>query len=180
MEFKETFIKGLFIVEPKLFNDSRGYFYELYNKNSFSKYINIDFIQENSSKSKKGVIRGFHFQLPPYDQSKLVSCIHGKILDVAIDLRKNSRSYGKYFSVELSSENKKQIFIPKGFAHGFQALSNDTIVNYKVDNFYNPKYEDGIFWNDDDLLIEWVDGIKPIISNRDLNLKNFKNFKSPF
>ena len=180
MKFNETFIKDLILVEPYLYEDNRGRFYESYNKKKFAKYININFVQENFSESKKGVIRGLHFQIPPYDQSKLVKCVVGKILDVAVDLRKNSKSFGKFFSVELSSKNKKQIFIPKGFAHGFQALTDKCIVSYKVDNFYNKESEMGIMWNDDNLSIQWVSHLTPILSEKDLALKRFVDFNSPF
>jgi dTDP-4-dehydrorhamnose 3,5-epimerase len=180
MKINKTFIEDLLIIEPQLFKDDRGFFYESYNKNILNKVINIVFIQDNESKSNKGVVRGLHFQLPPFEQTKLVRCISGKILDVVVDLRTNSKTYGKSFSIELSSENNKQLFIPKGFAHGFQALSEDAIVNYKVDNFYNPKSESGIIWNDKDLSIDWNLDIKPLLSEKDLKLDLFKNLKSPF
>ena len=180
MKIKKTFIKDLFIVEPQLFNDDRGFFYESYNKNNLDKVINVDFVQDNESESNKGVIRGLHFQAPPYAQSKLVRCVSGEILDVAVDLRKNSKTYGKSFSINLSSKNKKQLFVPKGFAHGFQVFSETAIVNYKVDSFYNPKYDSGIIWNDKDLLIKWDNDIEPILSKKDLNLETFKELKSPF
>mgnify|MGYP001456889691 FL=1 len=121
-----------------------------------------------------------HFQVPPFDQAKLVRCVSGNILDVVVDLRINSKTYGKFFSIELSSENNKQLFVPRGFAHGFQVLSETANVNYKVDNFYNPKFDSGIIWNDKDLLIDWNLDLKPIISSKDLNLESFKNLKSPF
>tara|TARA_B100000900_G_scaffold397524_1_gene397968 strand:- start:1788 stop:2330 length:543 start_codon:yes stop_codon:yes gene_type:complete len=180
MKINKTFIEDLLIIEPQLFKDDRGFFYESYNKNNLDKVINIVFVQDNESKSNKGVVRGLHFQFPPFEQTKLVRCISGKILDVAVDIRKNSKTYGKFFSIELSSENSKQLFIPKGFAHGFQVLSEDAIVNYKVDNFYNPKSDSGIIWNDKDLLINWRHDIEPILSKKDLNLEFFKNLKSPF
>jgi dTDP-4-dehydrorhamnose 3,5-epimerase len=180
MKIIKTFIKDLLVVEPQLFNDDRGFFYESYNKKNLDKIIKIAFVQDNESKSNKGVVRGLHFQLPPFEQTKLVRCVSGKILDVAVDLRINSKTYGKFFSVELSSENNNQLFVPKGFAHGFQVLSETAIVNYKVDNFYNPKYDSGIIWNDKDLSIDWNIDLKPIISSKDLKLKSFKNLKSPF
>ena len=180
MKISKTFIKDLLVVEPQLFNDDRGFFYESYNKKNLDKIIKIAFVQDNESKSNKGVVRGLHFQLPPFEQTKLVRCVSGKILDVAVDLRINSKTYGKFFSVELSSENNNQLFVPKGFAHGFQVLSETAIVNYKVDNFYNPKYDSGIIWNDKDLSIDWNIDLKPIISSKDLKLKSFKNLKSPF
>ena len=180
MKINKTFIEDLLIIEPQLFKDDRGFFYESYNKNNLDKVINIVFVQDNESKSNKGVVRGLHFQLPPFEQTKLVRCVSGKILDVVVDLRTNSKTYGKSFSIELSSENNKQLFVPKGFAHGFQVLSEDAIVNYKVDNFYNPKYDSGIIWNDKDLLIDWSLDIKPVLSDKDLKLISFKDLKSPF
>ena len=180
MKINKTFIKDLLIIEPQLFKDDRGFFYESYNKNNLDKVVNVVFVQDNESKSNKGVIRGLHFQFPPFEQTKLVRCVSGKILDVAVDLRKNSKTYGKSFSVELSSENNKQLFVPKGFAHGFQVISDEAIVNYKVDNFYNPKSDSGIIWNDKDLSVDWNLDIKPVISVKDLKLISFKELKSPF
>jgi dTDP-4-dehydrorhamnose 3,5-epimerase len=178
MKINKTFIEGLLIIEPQLFKDERGFFYESYNKNNLD--INIVFVQDNESKSYKGVIRGLHFQTPPFEQTKLVRCISGSIFDVAVDLRKNSKTYGKSFSIELSSENNKQLLVPKGFAHGFQVLSNEAIVNYKVDEYYNPDSDSGIIWNDKDLSIDWNINLKPIISEKDLKLISFKELKSPF
>ena len=180
MKINKTFIEDLLIIEPQLFKDDRGFFYESYNKNNLDKVVNVVFVQDNESKSNKGVVRGLHFQLPPFEQTKLVRCVSGKILDVAVDLRTNSKTYGKYFSIELSSENKKQLFVPKGFAHGFQVISDEAIVNYKVDNFYNPKSDSGIIWNDKELSIDWNLAIKPVISLKDLKLISFKELKSPF
>jgi len=178
MKINKTFIEDLLIIEPQLFKDERGFFYESYNKNNLDK--NIVFVQDNESKSYKGVIRGLHFQVPPFEQTKLVRCVSGNILDVAVDLRSNSKTYGKSFSIELSSVNNKQLFVPKGFAHGFQVLSETAIVNYKVDNFYNPKSDSGIIWNDKDLSIDWNLDLKPILSKKDLKLISFKELKSPF
>ena len=180
MKINKTFIEDLLIIEPQLFKDDRGFFYESYNKNNLDKVINIVFVQDNESKSNRGVIRGLHFQLPPFEQSKLVRCVCGKILDVVVDLRTNSKTFGKSFSIELTSENNKQLFVPKGFAHGFQVLSDEAIVNYKVDNFYNPKSDSGIIWNDKDLSVDWNLDIKPVISVKDLKLISFKELKSPF
>jgi dTDP-4-dehydrorhamnose 3,5-epimerase len=180
MKINKTFIKDLLIIEPQLFKDERGFFYESYNKNNLDKVINVFFVQDNESKSKKGVVRGLHFQLPPFEQTKLVRCVSGKILDVVVDLRTNSKTYGKSFSIELSSENNKQIFIPVGFAHGFQVLSEEAIVNYKVDEYYNPDSDSGIIWNDKDLSIDWNLDLKPILSKKDLKLISFKELKSPF
>ena len=178
MKISKTFIEDLLVIDPQLFKDERGFFYESYNKNNLD--INIVFVQDNESKSYKGVIRGLHFQAPPFDQTKLVRCVSGNILDVAVDLRTNSKTYGKSFSIELSSENNKQLFVPKGFAHGFQVLSEIAIVNYKVDEYYNPDSDSGIIWNDKDLLIDWNLDIKPILSEKDLKLMSFRELKSPF
>jgi len=178
MKINKTFIEDLLIIEPQLFKDERGFFYESYNKNNLD--INIVFVQDNESKSYKGVIRGLHFQAPPFEQTKLVRCVSGNILDVAVDLRTNSKTYGMSFSIELSSDNKKQLLIPKGFAHGFQILSETAIVNYKVDNYYNPKSDSGLIWNDKDLSIDWNLDLKPILSVKDLKLISFKELKSPF
>ena len=180
MKISKTFIKDLLIIEPQLFKDDRGFVYESYNKKNLDKIIKIAFVQDNESKSNKGVVRGLHFQSPPFEQTKLVRCVSGKILDVAVDLRINSKTYGKSFSIELSSENNKQLFVPKGFAHGFQVLSETAIVNYKVDNFYNPKSDSGIIWNDKDLSIDWNFDLKPILSVNDLKLMSFRELKSPF
>ena len=178
MKINKTFIEDLLIIEPQLFKDDRGFFYESYNKNNLD--INIVFVQDNESKSYKGVIRGLHFQTPPFEQTKLVRCVSGNILDVAVDLRTNSKTYGKSFSIELSSENNKQLFVPKGFAHGFQVLSEIAIVSYKVDNYYNPDSDSGLIWNDKDLSIDWNLDLKPILSKKDLKLISFKELKSPF
>ena len=180
MKISKTFIENLLVIEPQLFRDDRGFFYESYNKEKLDKKIKIVFVQDNESKSIKGVIRGLHFQAPPFEQTKLVSCVSGNILDVAVDLRTNSKTYGKSFSIELSSENNKQLFIPRGFAHGFEVLSETAIVNYKVDNYYNSKSESGLIWNDKDLSIDWKLNIKPILSKKDLKLMSFKDLKSPF
>ena len=180
MKISKTFIEDLLVIEPQLFKDDRGFFYESYNKKKLDKNIKIVFVQDNKSKSIKGVIRGLHFQVPPFEQTKLVSCVSGNILDVAVDLRTNSKTYGKSFSIELSSENNKQLIVPKGFAHGFQVLSNEAIVSYKVDEYYNPDSDSGIIWNDKDLLIKWNHDIEPVLSKKDLNLESFKNLKSPF
>ena len=180
MKISKTFIEDLLVIEPQLFKDERGFFYESFNKNNLDKIVNVVFVQDNESKSYKGVVRGLHFQRPPFEQTKLVRCVSGKILDVAVDLRTNSKTYGKYFSIELSSENNKQLFVPKGFAHGFQVLSETAIVNYKVDNFYNSKSDSGIIWNDKDLSIDWNLDLKPNLSVKDLKLISFKELKSPF
>ena len=178
MKINKTFIEDLLIIEPQLFKDERGFFYESYNKNNLD--IDIVYVQDNESKSYKGVIRGLHFQAPPFDQTKLVRCVSGNILDVAVDLRTNSKTYGKSCSIELSSENNKQLFVPKGVAHGFQVLSEIAIVNYKVDEYYNPESDSGLIGNDKDLSIDWNLDLKPILSKKDLKLISFKELKSPF
>ena len=180
MKINKTFIEGLLIFEPNLFEDDRGYFMEHYNKKVFDEIISVNFVQDNESTSVNGVIRGLHFQMPPHAQAKLIRCVDGVILDVVVDIRKDSKTYGKYFSVQLSSENKKQLFVPMGFAHGFQVLSDKAIVNYKVDNFYNLESESGIIWNDKDLSIPWKKNIKKDLSKKDLELLPFKNLKFYF
>ena len=182
MKFNETNISGLVIIEPKVFNDTRGYFFEPYNKKKFDKYFGItNFVQDNESKSVYGVLRGFHFQKPPFQQAKLVRCIEGKVLDIAVDLRKNSCTYGKYEKVILSAENKKQFFIPRGFAHAFLVLSKSAIFSYKVDNYYNSELDSGIIWNDPNLSIDWgVIESELIISQKDKNLSLLHEINSPF
>jgi len=182
LKILKTSIKDLVVIEPEIFCDSRGYFFESYNQKLFSKKIgDFKFVQDNESKSLKGVLRGFHFQKPPFEQAKLVRCIEGEILDVALDLRKNSPTFGKYEKVILSGNNKKQIFIPRGFAHAFLVLSEIAIFSYKVDNIYAPQYDDGVIWNDPCLSIDWgIDDSKLIISEKDKSLEILKNFESPF
>ena len=182
MKVEQTSIEGLVVIEPEIFYDSRGYFFESYNQNLFIKKLGyFKFIQDNESKSSKGVLRGFHFQKPPFEQAKLVRCIEGEVLDVALDLRKNSSTYGKHEKVILSGDNKKQFFIPRGFAHAFLVLSETAIFSYKVDNIYAPQSDSGIIWNDPSLLINWgIDDSKLIISEKDKSLGVLKNFESPF
>ena len=182
MKFIKTNISGLIIIEPKVFKDPRGYFYEPYNKKKFDKFFGeINFVQDNESKSSKGVLRGFHFQKPPYDQAKLVRCIQGEVIDIALDLRKKSNTYGKYHKILLSSENKKQFFVPRGFAHAFLVLSKSAIFSYKVDNIYAPEYDSGVIWNDLELKIDWpLKDNELIISEKDKNLPTFLNVISPF
>jgi dTDP-4-dehydrorhamnose 3,5-epimerase len=182
LKVEQTSIEGLVVIEPEIFYDSRGYFFESYNQNLFIKKLgDFKFVQDNESKSSKGVLRGFHFQKPPFEQAKLVRCIEGEVLDVALDLRKNSSTYGKHEKVILSGDNKKQFFIPRGFAHAFLVLSETAIFSYKVDNIYAPQSDSGIIWNDPSLLINWgIDDSKLIISEKDKNLDMFKNFESPF
>lgn len=182
MKVEQTSIEGLVVIEPEIFYDSRGYFFESYNQNLFIKKLgDFKFVQDNESKSSKGVLRGFHFQKPPFEQAKLVRCIQGEVLDVALDLRKNSSTYGKHEKVILSGDNKKQFFIPRGFAHAFLVLSETAIFSYKVDNIYAPQSDSGIIWNDPSLLINWgIDDSKLIISEKDKSLGVLKNFESPF
>ena len=176
MEIIKTYIKGLVIIQPNVFEDERGYFMESY-KEKFIKenFPDIHFIQDNESKSSYGVLRGLHFQKPPFEQTKLVRVIEGEVLDVAVDLRKDSSTYGKWESILLTGENKKQFLIPKGFAHGFIVLSKEAIFSYKVDNYYAPEYDSGIIYNDQTLKIDWMvndDDIK--ISNKDKELNPFQ------
>ena len=182
MKFTNTFIKGLFIIKPTVFDDSRGYFLESYNKTNYERVIGeVKFVQENQSKSHKGVLRGLHFQKPPHTQSKLVHCVEGTVLDVALDLRKNSKTFGHFETTVLSDENKEQLFIPRGFAHGFVVLSETAIFSYKVDNYYNPDSESGIIWNDHDLNIDWkINKAEIRVSEKDSKLSTFNNFLSPF
>ena len=175
MEITKTSAEGLVVIQPKVFEDERGYFMESY-KESFIKenFPNIDFIQDNESKSTYGVLRGLHFQKPPFEQTKLVRVIDGEVLDVAVDLRQNSPTYGKWESIILSGENKKQFFIPKGFAHGFVVLSPEAIFSYKVDNIYAPEYDSGIYYGDEFLNINWmVDSADLLVSAKDRKLGYF-------
>ena len=175
MEIVKTSIEGLVIIQPRVFEDERGYFMESY-KESFIKenFPDIHFIQDNESKSTYGVLRGLHFQKTPFEQTKLVRVIDGEVLDVAVDLRKNSPSYGEWESIILSGDNKKQFFIPKGFAHGFIVLSKKAVFSYKVDNFYAPEYDSGIYYGDEFLNINWiVDSADLIVSAKDKKLRSF-------
>jgi len=182
MGFIKTDIPDLLIYEPKVFEDNRGYFFEVYNAKTFEKDgIIIKFVQDNQSKSCYGVLRGLHYQLAPYAQTKLVRVISGRIWDVAIDIRRGSPSYGKYFGCELSSENKKQLFIPKGFAHGFVVLSETAEVIYKCDEFYNKESERGIMYNDSKIGINWPIPEKDmILSEKDLKNPLFKDAEMNF
>ena len=169
MKFIKTEIPEVVIIEPKVFGDDRGYFMETFRQDLFEKNVRkINFIQDNESKSKRGVLRGLHYQLPPFAQSKLVRVIKGKVLDVAVDIRKKSPTFGKYVAVELSEENKRELFIPRGFAHGFLVLSEEAIFTYKVDNYYAPEYDRGIKFDDPDININWDFPKEEIlISNKD-------------
>jgi dTDP-4-dehydrorhamnose 3,5-epimerase len=181
MEAISTSIDGLIILNPRIFYDERGWFFESFNQNVFNKLTNTstNFVQDNQSCSKKNVVRGLHFQAPPYAQGKLVSVIKGRVIDIAVDIRKNSPTYGKYVSVELSSENKLMLWIPEGFAHGFVALEDDTIFSYKCTNYYSKESERTLQWNDPDLQIDWnID--KEILSEKDKVAQPFATFVSPF
>lgn len=164
MEVIKTEIEGLIIVRPKIYSDNRGYFTESFSQKEFEqKVCNTVFVQDNESCSKYGVLRGLHFQKPPFAQAKLVRVVKGNILDIAVDIRKDSPTYGKHVAVELSHENKLQIFIPQGFAHGFIVLSNEAICQYKCDNYYSPAHSEGVKWDDEDLNIDWKLPVEDII-----------------
>ena len=182
MPFITCDIEGLVIVEPKVFEDSRGYFFESYNQQTFQQGgIAVNFVQDNQSKSGYGVIRGLHYQMAPHAQAKLVRVLEGTILDVAVDIRKASPTYGQHFAIELSAENKKQLYIPEGFAHGFSVLSETAVVMYKCNAFYNKESEGGVRYNDPALAIDWkVDLSKAIVSDKDQQLPDFKNAISNF
>jgi dTDP-4-dehydrorhamnose 3,5-epimerase len=182
MKITKTAIEGLLIIEPRIFNDDRGYFYESYNKTKFVEAgIDVDFVQDNQSFSHKGAVRGLHGQADPFAQGKLVRVINGSALDVAVDIRKNSPTYGKHVSVELSGENKLLFWIPAGFLHGFATLEDNTIFTYKVNNFYDKGSEIGVIWNDADLGIDWgISKIEILLSPKDEVLPAFKSFVSPF
>ena len=177
MEYIKTEIEGVFVIEPKVFNDARGYFMEAWKQAEFNEHVGkVDFIQDNESKSSFGVLRGLHFQKGAAAQAKLVRVIKGKVLDVAVDIRKSSPTFGKHVMVELSEENKRQFFIPRGFAHGFLVLSEEAIFTYKVDNPYAPQSEAGIRWDDPDLAIQWpIDPQKVQTSEKDLKQPSFKD-----
>ena len=180
MEIIETNINGLLIIKPKVFADPRGYFFESYNANVFKQNgIMVDFVQDNQSLSSTGVLRGLHFQAPPFDQGKLVRVINGAVLDVAVDIRKNSPTYGQHVTIELTEENKTMFYIPPGFAHGFLTLRDHTIFSYKCTGLYNKESEGSVLWNDKDLDIHW-NVINPILSEKDLSGTPFKEFVSPF
>ena len=182
MKFIETKISDVIIIEPTVFGDTRGYFLESYNKKKFEEVVGkTSFIQDNESKSSKGVLRGLHFQKPPFEQAKLVRCIEGEVLDVAVDIRKNSKTYGKHVAVLLSGENKRQLFVPRGFAHGFLVLSDSATFAYKVDNTYAPEHDAGIRWNDKELNIQWgVEDSEVMVSEKDAELPFFLEFETPF
>ena len=174
MEVIKTEIEGVVIIEPRIFKDDRGYFYESFSQREFEeKVCRTTFVQDNQSKSSYGVIRGLHFQKPPYSQSKLVRCIKGTVLDVAVDIRKGSPTFGKHVAVELSEENHRQLFIPRGFAHGFAVLSDEAVFQYKCDNFYNKESEGAIAWTDPALAIDWrIPAENIILSEKDKQNRN--------
>ena len=182
MKFIKTAIPDLCVIQPSVFGDNRGYFLESFNLNDFEENIGpIKFVQDNESKSSKGVLRGLHFQKPPYHQAKLVRCVEGRVIDVAVDIRKGSPTYGKHLAIELSGENKKQLFVPRGFAHGFSVLSDTAVFAYKVDNTYAPAFDSGIRYDDKELNIDWGLPKEDFqLSVKDENLSFFKDFDSPF
>lgn len=182
MKITETSIKGLIIIEPRVFNDGRGYFFESYSKSKLlDAGIDIEFVQDNQSFSHKGAVRGLHAQFAPHAQAKLVRVIQGRVLDVAVDVRKNSPTYGKYETIELSGDNQLQFLIPEGFLHGFATLEDNTIFAYKVNNYYSKECETGVKWNDQTLAINWgIAESDALISPKDELLPLFKDYKSPF
>ena len=183
IEVRKTDIEGVLIIEPKVFGDARGYFLESFNAKEFSEKtgLNINFVQDNESMSSYGVMRGLHFQRPPYSQSKLVRCVKGAVLDVAVDIRKGSPTYGKHVAVELTEDNHCQFFVPRGFAHGFAVLSETAVFQYKCDNFYAPQADGGISILDDSLGIDWkIPTEKALLSEKDTKHACLKDFDSPF
>lgn len=179
MKVQETKLKGCLIIQDTVFKDGRGYFFESYNQQRFEKEtgLNVQFVQDNQSMSTKGVLRGLHFQTGAFAQSKLVRVFKGTVIDVAVDLRKNSPTFGQYEAVELSADNHLQFFIPRGFAHGFQVLSEEAIFFYKCDNFYNKASENGIIYNDPTINIQWNTAVEPILSEKDLVLPTLQTIQ---
>ena len=177
MKMTRTDIEGLVVIEPRVFGDSRGYFFESFSQREFEKEVGqVRFVQDNESKSSYGVVRGLHFQKPPHAQAKLVRVVKGRVLDVAVDLRRDSKTYGKYFSVELTEDNHLQLFIPKGFAHGFAVLSDEAVFQYKCDEFYAPESEGAIAWDDPDIGVDWqIPEDKVILSEKDKKHPAFKD-----
>ena len=182
MEVIKTAIEGILIIEPKIFKDARGYFFEAFSQKVFDeKVMPIRFVQDNESMSSYGVIRGLHFQRPPFTQSKLVRCVKGRVLDVAVDIRKGSPTYGQHVAIELNEDNHRQVFIPRGFAHGFAVLSETAVFQYKCDNFYAPEADGGISIKDESLGIDWQIPIEnAILSEKDIKHLCLKDFDSPF
>lgn len=183
MNIIKTDIEGVLIVEPRIFGDARGYFFESYNARDFREQTGIDvtFIQDNESCSSYGVVRGLHFQKPPYAQAKLVRVVEGTVLDVAVDIRKGSATYGQHVAVELSADNKRQLFLPKGMAHGFAVLSERAVFQYKCDEYYHPEAEGAIAWDDPTLAIDWkIELDKVLLSDKDRRHPSFNDFVTPF
>ena len=182
MEIIKTAIEGVVIIEPRLFKDERGYFFESFSQREFNEKVReIHFVQDNESKSSYGVLRGLHFQKPPFAQSKLVRVIRGAVLDVAVDIRIGSPTFGQHVAVELTEDNHRQFFIPRGFAHGFSVLTDEVIFQYKCDNFYAPQSEGAIAWNDPDLAIDWkIPAQQSILSDKDSHHSRLKEIESPF
>jgi dTDP-4-dehydrorhamnose 3,5-epimerase len=182
MPFTPTTFPGLIIVEPVILEDSRGYFFEAYNENIYrDNHIHVSFVQDNQSRSSYGVVRGLHYQRPPYGQSKLIRVLHGAILDTVVDLRTGSPTFGETFSIELSAENKKQLFIPVGFAHGFAVISETAEVIYKCDSYYNRESESGLLYNDPELKIDWkIPADKIQVSGKDKVLPLFNSYSGEF
>ena len=183
MEFIKQKILGIVLIKPTIHGDDRGYFIETFRQDLFEKTIGykVNFVQDNESKSAKGVLRGLHYQLPPYTQAKLVRVIEGRVLDVAVDIRRSSPTFGQHVSVELTGENKHQLFVPHGFAHGFVVLSDSATFAYKVDNYYAPEYDQGIIFNDKQLAIDWMLPNQILqLSEKDLDLPSLDKIKSPF
>lgn len=182
MEVIKTAIEGLLILEPRVFTDARGYFFESFSQREFDEKVGkVTFVQDNESKSSYGVMRGLHFQRPPYTQAKLVRCVRGAVLDVAVDIRKGSPTYGQHVAVELTEENHRQFFIPQGFAHGFSVLSETAVFQYKCDHFYAPQADDGISILDDSLGIDWrIPQERVLLSEKDTKHVLLKDFNSPF
>lgn len=181
-EVISTPVEGVKIIKPRLFKDARGYFMETFSEREFcDKVAEVKFVQDNESRSTRGVMRGLHFQKPPYSQAKLVRCVKGRVLDVAVDLRASSPTYGKHVAVELSEENHLEFFIPRGFAHGFAVLSDEAVFNYKCDNYYNPESEGGISIADESLGIDWkIDAASAILSDKDTRHPVLASFHTPF
>lgn len=182
MEIIRTDIEGVVIVKPRIFTDARGYFFESFSKREFDEKVRpVDFVQDNESMSHRGVMRGLHFQCPPFAQSKLVRCVKGRVLDVAVDIRRGSPTYGRHVAVELSEENHLQFFVPRGFAHGFAVLSDVAVFQYKCDNYYAPQADGGISIADPTLGIDWrIDPEQVILSEKDLKHPLLRDFDSPF
>ena len=182
MNVIKTDIEGVVVIEPRVFDDARGYFFESYSKRRFDEAVKpVEFVQDNESMSTRGVIRGIHFQRPPFSQSKLVRCVRGAVLDVVVDIRRGSPTYGQHVAVELTGENRRQLFVPRGFAHGFAVLSDEAVFQYKCDNYYHPESEGGISIADHSLGIDWrIDPAEAILSEKDLRNPMFSDFESPF